>query len=39
MTRWLPEFVSTFAEWHYLAVGLSLGFALGYMTKDVLTGR
>lgn len=32
----LGEFVSTFREWHYFAVGLALGFASGYVSRDVL---
>lgn len=30
------EFASTYKEWHYLTVGLSVGFALGLLTKIVL---
>lgn len=30
----LGEFVSTFKEWHYFAVGLSIGFAGGYVFRD-----
>jgi len=32
----IGEFVSTFKEWHYLVVGLSLGALVGYVTRDIL---
>lgn len=32
----LGEFVSTFKEWHYFAVGLSLGFTGGYVSRDTV---
>jgi hypothetical protein len=32
----LGEFINNFKEWHYLAVGLSLGALLGYISRDLL---
>lgn len=32
----LSQFVSTFAEWHYLVVGLAVGFAAGFAVRAFL---
>lgn len=32
----LEEFLSTFKEWHYFVVGLSLGFVAGYVVRDTV---
>lgn len=39
MLNWgtlLREFLSTFKEWHYFTVALSLGFTLGYVARDTI---